>query len=141
MCFLNLVGYNPGVEMNMKNLIGKCHCGKNIFTMTAEPEFQFICYCNNCRVLNSGGHLCGMLFDETKFIEAKDTQHYTYQGGSGNPIIMHFCPACATHLYAYPTVYKGKVVIRANTLEDSNFKPQQCIFTESAFPWDKPVTA
>lgn len=125
----------------MHKLMGKCHCGKNTYTITAEPEFQFVCYCNNCRVLNSGGHLCGMVFDETNLIPAKKTQEYPYQGGSGNPIIMHFCPECATHLYAYPTEYRGKVVIRANTLVDSNFKSQQSIFMGSAFSWDKPISA
>jgi len=123
----------------MTELTGKCHCGKNTFTISAEPEFQFICHCNNCRVINSGGHLCGMLFDQGNFSEADETQIYTYKGGSGNSIIMHFCPVCATHLYAYPTEHKGKVVIRVNTLVDSNFKPQQSIFTESAFPWDRSV--
>ncbi len=123
----------------MKNLTGACHCGKNKFTISAEPEFQFTCYCNSCRILNSGGHLCGMLFDQRQLSAANETQTYTYNGGSGNPIILHFCPVCATHLYAYPTEHEGKVVIRANTLVDSNFKPHQSIFTESAFSWDKPV--
>lgn len=121
----------------MTELAGKCHCGKNKFTVTEKPEFQFICYCNNCRVINSGGHLCGMLFDSNQLSEARETQTYTYKGGSGNSIIMHFCPTCATHLYAYPTEHKSKVVIRANTLIDADFKPQQSIFTESAFSWDK----
>lgn len=121
----------------MTELVGKCHCGKNKFTIaTAKPEFQFICYCNNCRVINSGGHLCGMLFDKDQFSESEDTQTYTYKGGSGNAIVLHFCPTCATHLYAYPTEYKDKVVIRANTLQDVKFAPQQSIFSESAFPWD-----
>ncbi len=121
----------------MTKLVGKCHCGRNKFTVTTKPEFQFICYCNDCRALNSAGHLCGMLFDKEQWSDAKETQTYTYKGGSGNSIIMHFCPICATHLYAYPTEHKDKVVIRANTLENSDFNPQQSIFSESAFSWDK----
>ena len=124
----------------MKNLLGKCHCGENQYKITAEPEFQFICYCNDCRILNSGGHLCGIVFDQTKLVEAGHTQIYSYKGGSGNSIIMHFCPICSTNLYAYPTEHQGKVVIRANTLIDFCFEPQQAIFTESAFVWDKPAT-
>lgn len=121
----------------MQNFTGKCHCGKNTYAVSSEPEFQFICYCGDCRVLNSGGHLCGMVFDEARFTGAKETQTYAYPGGSGQPIIMHFCPTCATHLYAYPTSHKGKVVIRANTLVGADFEPQQSVFTESAFAWDK----
>jgi hypothetical protein len=121
----------------MNGLTGKCHCGKNTFKLASDPEFQFVCHCKNCRVLNSGGHLCGMMFDEDKFQATNETASYTYNGGSGEPIILHFCPDCGTHLYAYPTHYKGKVVIRANTLDNADFTAQQSIFTESAFPWDK----
>lgn len=124
----------------MDNFTGKCHCGENTFTMNTEPEFQFVCYCNNCRVLNGGGHLCGMVSDETKLKKATNTQSYTYTGGSGSAIIMHFCPKCATHLYAFPTEHKGKVVIRVNTLVNSEFHPQHSLFVESAFPWDKTTT-
>lgn len=123
----------------MSELTGKCHCGKNTFSISAEPEFQFVCYCSNCRVINSGGHLCGMLFDQANLSEAVETQTYTYKGGSENPIIMHFCPTCATHLYAYPKEHEGKVVIRANTLGNSDFEPQQSIFAESSFSWDQPT--
>jgi len=122
----------------MQKITGKCHCGKNSYTLTAEPEFQFVCYCSNCRKLNSGGHLCGMVFDQSQLSEASATESYSYNGGSGKPIILHFCPVCSTQLYAYPTEHKDKVVIRANSLENSNFKPQTSIFSESAFDWDRP---
>ena len=121
----------------MPNITGKCHCGKNEFTIKSEPEFQFVCYCSNCRVINSGGHLCGLLFEQDDLLEASQTETYTYKGGSGNSIVLHFCPTCATHLYAYPKEHKGKVVVRANTLENADFKPQKSIFTDTAFVWDK----
>ncbi len=121
----------------MSCYIGSCHCGKNRYEIKAQPEFQFVCYCNNCKVLNSGGHLCGMMFDQAQLTEATDTTTYHYVGGSGDNIVVHFCPTCATQLYAYPTHYQGKVVIRANTLVEGEFTSQQHIFTESAFPWDQ----
>lgn len=100
-----------------------------------------MCYCTDCRVLNSGGHLCGIMFDATKLVEATETQTYSYKGGSGNVIKLHFCPVCSVGLYAYPTEYPAKVVIRANTLLESDFKPQQPLFSESAFSWDKPFAS
>lgn len=122
------------------DITGRCHCGKNEFRLKSEPEFQFICYCSSCRVLNSGGHLCGIIIDEKNFLAATRTETYTYKGGSENLIILHFCPTCATHLYAYPTEYKGKVAVRVNTLENMEFKPQQSLFTDTAFAWDKLFT-
>ncbi|MDF1795100.1 MAG: GFA family protein [Coxiellaceae bacterium] len=116
---------------------GKCFCSENSFEIDADPEFQFICYCSECRELNSGGHLCGMLFDAAQLTEAANTKTFEYKGGSGEPIIMHFCPTCSTQLYGYPTKYAGKVVVRANTIKNSNFKPQQMLFEESKFDWDQ----
>ena len=114
----------------MEIITGKCHCGDNSYSIKAEPEFQFICYCNGCRTLNAGGHLCGMMLDEASFSKATNTQKYSYPGGSGSPIDLHFCPNCATHLYAFPTAYPNKVVVRVNTLEKWNFEPQQQLFKE-----------
>lgn len=120
----------------MPELSGKCHCGENTFAVNAEPEFQFVCCCDSCKNLNGGGHLCGMMFDEGCFTEASSTQTYSYPGGSGQAIDLHFCPKCATQLYAYPREYPGKVVVRVNTIRDSNFKPQHNLFGDAAFEWD-----
>ena len=123
----------------MTELTGQCHCGKNHIRVTNTPESQVICYCTDCRVLNSGGHLCGMMFNEADFKPPEDTCEYRYPGGSGNPIILHFCSICGTHLYSTPKQYPGKVVIRANVLNEVDFKPQQGLFSESAFTWDSPL--
>lgn len=123
----------------MKQLAGKCHCGKNAFNLVNEPEFQFVCYCKDCRMLNGGGHLCGIVFDQKKLKPAEFTHSYRYQGGSGKELILHFCPTCSTQLYAYPTHHQGKVVVRANCLIDFEYRPQKLIFTESAYSWDKPM--
>ena len=117
---------------------GQCHCGKNKYSVDAEPEFQFECHCEGCRVINGAGHLAGILVDATEFSPAMEAKTYTYPGGSGDPVKMHFCSTCGTHLYAFPTHYPDKVVLRANTLTEGDFKPEHVLFPESAFKWDKP---
>ena len=119
-----------------KKLIGQCHCGKNKFEVNAEPVFQFVCYCLSCRVLNSG-HLNGMAFHDEALQKATETKTYSYPGGSGKPIILHFCPVCSVGLYAYPTAHENIVVVRANTLLNAEFKPQKTMYPESAFEWDE----
>ncbi len=120
----------------MTQYTGQCHCGDNHFQLVDTPVYQFICYCKECRVLNSGGHLCGIMFDEKQLKPAQKTTQYDYPGGSGHDIQLHFCQRCGTHLYAFPTEFPGKVVVRANVLEGIDFKPTQSLFAESAFPWD-----
>lgn len=125
----------------MTRIHGQCHCGKNQLKVKEQPQFQFICYCSQCRVINSGGHLCGMMFDEGDLSLPEDTTEYVYPGGSGQPIKLHFCSTCGAHLYSFPTQYAGKVVVRANILIGADFKPQQPLFTESAFSWDATLGA
>ncbi len=120
----------------MTELTGQCYCGKNTYAVNAEPEFQFVCYCDSCQKLHGGGRLCGMVFDASTLTEAQHSKTFTYEGGSGKSIHMHFCPECSTQLYGYPTEYENKVVIKSNTLKSSDFKPQQCLFAESAHDWD-----
>lgn len=120
----------------MQTVTGSCHCGANTFSVEDEPEFQFVCYCTNCRVINSGGHLCGVMFDEATFKPAQAVQVYSFEGGSGQPIDLSFCPNCGTHLYAFPKSAPGKVVVRANTIDETVFAPQKDLFPESRFKWD-----
>ncbi len=125
----------------MEEYIGRCHCGKNTFRVNNQSEFQFICYCDSCKQINSGGHLCGIVFDESHLTKAQHTKTYHYAGGSGSDIILHFCLDCGTHLYAYPTEFANKVVVRANTLKEFNFEPQQNLYAESAYHWDHIVAS
>ena len=124
----------------MQTITGSCHCGINTFSVEAEPSFQFVCYCTNCRVLNSGGHLCGVMFDEETFKPAQEVQEYSFEGGSGKSVDLNFCPKCGTHLYAFPRSVPGKVVIRANTIDEAVFSPNQELFPESKFKWDAGVS-
>lgn len=122
----------------MTTLTGKCHCGKNSFKLSAEPQFQFVCYCNDCQALHGGGRLCGMAFPKVAMTEATDVKTYSYAGGSGSDIHMHFCPHCSTQLYAYPQAYPEAVMVKANVLDDkAAFVPQQNLFTEEACAWDQ----
>lgn len=117
---------------------GSCHCGSSQYYFEGIPKFQFLCHCEDCRVLNSGGHLAGLILTKDKFNMEGSTQSYSYPGGSGNPIELHFCSNCGTHLYAFPKVDESIVVLRANTLLDQNlFNPQKSIFRNEKFHWDQ----
>jgi hypothetical protein len=65
------------------------------------------------------------------------TSVYSYPGGSGNMLNLHFCPKCSTQIAATPAAHKGTMIVRANVLDDmGGFKPGKHIHTDSAFAWD-----
>lgn len=116
---------------------GACHCKKVTYLIKGAKTYEFLCHCSDCRVLNGGGHLSGIVFKEEDFSYEGKVQEYQYKGGSGELIHAHFCPNCSTGLFGLLDSHKGVVVVRANTLDDASiFTPQKSLFAEEAFAWD-----
>lgn len=119
---------------------GKCHCGQVSYEISGDKQFEFFCHCSDCRVINGGGHLAGIIFDKNNLIVTGTPKTYSYIGGSGKKIEFNFCPNCGTPLYAYPLAHENVVVIRATSLENSDtFKPQKSLFSESAHLWENGI--
>lgn len=126
--------------MSEQKVTGQCHCGNVKYSVNETKLFEFLCHCDDCRTLNSGGHLSGIIFQADSLQTEGDINEYNYPGGSGQEVQTRFCPNCSTTLYAFPLAHPDSVVVRANTLDDPNiFKPQQSLFGEKAFDWDVSV--
>ncbi|MDA9189543.1 GFA family protein [bacterium] len=140
-CKFQKQSYCPSHSKMSATLIeGKCHCGLVKYKLNAPKQFEFFCHCQDCRVLNGGGHLSGAIFDKSTLIIDGGPTKYSYPGGSGKNIDSYFCPVCGTSLYAFPLAHPGLVVLRANSMKDDKiFTPQKSIFPESAFKWDNGV--
>ena len=116
---------------------GGCHCGKVKLSFPGESTFSFSCHCGTCQKLVSGGRLLGFGVAEEGVSVDGETSEYRYAGGSGKDIVLSFCPACSTQLFAKPTAMEGAIVIRANALENPNsFTPEKFVFTDEACSWD-----
>ncbi len=69
---------------------------------------------------------------------AGETKTYTYAGGSGEDIILTFCPHCSTQIMGEPKHHPGVAVIRAPILDNSaTFSPMQFLHTDGGNSWDK----
>jgi len=121
-------------------ITGSCHCGKIKYSINGEKLFEFICHCKECQKLNTGGHLCGIMYAKDSLEVSGTPSQYSYPGGSGKPVENQFCPNCGTTVFAFPQSHSEGVVVRVNTLDNPNdFKPQQSLFAESAFAWDTAI--
>ena len=115
---------------------GSCHCKQSSYQVSGDKKFEFMCYCDDCKVI-ANGRLCGVGFDKSALKHDGPLKVYAYAGGSGKNIEAHFCSNCSTTLFAYPLAHEDAVVIRANTLEDpSIFQPQQKLFEEKKGSWE-----
>ena len=121
----------------MQNEIsGGCHCGGVNFKITTQPKSSFLCFCDNCRKLNGGARLAGLVCDESALQTSGQTTIYSYQGGKAD-IAAHFCKTCGTTVFAIPKAYPGIAVIRMGTLEDPNaFPPERNTYADQACAWE-----
>jgi hypothetical protein len=57
-------------------------------------------------------------------------------GGSGNPILRHFCPECGSSFAEEPGTRPGMIILNVGTFDDPTVaKPGREIFRADALPW------
>lgn len=125
-------------EEAVDEVTGACHCGQVSYSVLGEKQFEFFCYCTDCRKLNGGGHLAGIAIAHNNISLRGDPAEYCYPGGSGKMIQLVFCSRCSTQILAFPSSHPDVVILRANTLDrPQQFEPQKSIYTDTAFEWDR----
>ena len=57
-------------------------------------------------------------------------------GGSGNPILRHFCPECGSSIAEEPGTLPGIIILNVGTFDNPTVaKPGREIFRDDALPW------
>jgi hypothetical protein len=61
---------------------------------------------------------------------------FSSTGGSGKPILRHFCPGCGSSIAAEPGTRPGMVILNVGTFDDPAVaQPAVEIFRDHALPW------
>src|SRR6516162_6855256 len=61
---------------------------------------------------------------------------FTSLGGSGNPILRHFCPECGSSIAEEPGTRPGMIILNVGTFDDPTVaKAGREIFRDDALPW------
>ena len=117
---------------------GTCHCGACGYSFPEQSRYyQFCCQFTDCVKLSSGGRLLSVAVNKADFAPSGPLTQYSYPGGSGKPIHLHFCSVCGTQLYAAPEHHPEILAVRATTLPtEFSFIPRSFNFTEEGLPWD-----
>src|SRR5580700_9521146 len=117
----------------MPELKGGCLCGAVRYTTTAEPVMSVICHCRDCEKF-TGGALAAV----PKAVLTIDGTVKTFAslGGSGKPILRHFCPECGSSIAEEPGTRPGMVILNVGTFDDPVVaQPGREIFRDDALPW------
>jgi hypothetical protein len=97
-----------------------------------------ICHCRDCQRASGTGHVPVMGVVRATFEKTGETTSHVCRGGSGQPSIRHFCPACGSLLFGTPQSAPDMVTIYVGSLDDpSTFRAEALIFTRDRLDWDK----
>ena len=120
----------------MPELKGGCLCGAVRYSTTAEPVTSGVCHCRDCQKF-TGSAFGALVYvpKETLMFEGT-TKTFTSPGGSGKPMLRHFCPECGSSIAQEPGTRPGIVVLNIGTLDDpKSITPAREIFCDDALPW------
>jgi hypothetical protein len=115
---------------------GGCLCGAVRYRANAEPAPSTVCHCRDCQKFT--GSAFGILVGVPKEALTIDGRWKTFSslGGSGLPILRHFCPECGSSIAEEPGTRPGLVILNVGTLDDPSWvKPSREIFCDDALPW------
>jgi len=99
---------------------GGCLCGAVRYTAEADPTSASVCHCRDCQKFT--GSAFAVLVRVTKeAVSIEGTpKTFTSLGGSGNPILRHFCPECGSSIAEEPGTRPGMIILNVGTFDDSN---------------------
>src|SRR6516165_11477279 len=124
-----------GVEMEIK---GGCLCRAVRYTAEVDPTSATVCHCRDCQKFT--GSAFAALVRATKEAVTIEGILKTFSsiGGSGNPILRHFCPECGSSIAEEPGTRPGIIILNIGTFDHPAVaKPGREIFRDDALPWVK----
>jgi hypothetical protein len=120
----------------MAKITGGCLCGAVSYTAEADAVSATVCHCKDCQKFTGSVFATLVLVPKEALSVTGTWKTFTSLGGSGKPILRHFCPECGSSLAEEPGTRPGAVILNVGTLDNPQaVKPGREIFRDDAVPW------
>jgi hypothetical protein len=122
----------------MATITGGCLCGAVRYTAEADPTAATVCHCRDCQKFTGSAFAALVRAAKTDVKIAGPLKTFTSIGGSGNPILRHFCPECGSSIAeeSGAAARAGIIILNVGTFDDPSLaKPGREIFRDDALPW------
>jgi hypothetical protein len=117
-------------------LTGGCLCGAVRYKATAEPAMAAVCHCRDCQRFTGSAFGALVAVPKTALETEGALKTFSSLGGSGKPILRHFCPECGSSIAEEPATLPGLVVLNIGSLDEPALvTPTLEIFCDDALPW------
>jgi hypothetical protein len=120
------------VEMEIK---GGCLRGAVRYTAEADPTSASVCHCRDCQKFTGSAFATLVRVPKEAVTIEGMLKTLSSIGGSGNPILRHFCPECGSSIAEEPGIRPGVILLNVGTFDDPTVtKPGWEIFRDDALP-------
>jgi|SRR5579863_6678376 len=120
----------------MATITGGCLCGAVRYTAETDPTSATICHCRDCQKFTGSPFAALVLVSRENLTIEGALKTFSSIGGSGNPILRHFCPECGSSVAEEPGTRPGIMVLNVGTFDDPSLaKPGREIFRDDAIGW------
>jgi hypothetical protein len=120
----------------MAKITGGCLCGAVRYTAEADPTRAGVCHCRDCQRFTGSAFGVVVMAPKETVTFSGSLKTFSSIGGSGKPILRHFCPECGSSIAEEPGTRPGMVILNIGTFDDPKIaKPALEIFRDDALPW------
>ena len=115
---------------------GGCLCGAVRYTADADPTSATVCHCRDCQKF-TGSAFAALVRVAKEAVTIEGTlRTFTSIGGSGNPILRHFCPECGSSIAEESATRRSDIILNVGTFDDPTAaKAAREIFQDDALSW------
>jgi hypothetical protein len=106
------------------------------YTAEADPTIATVCHCRDCQKF-TGSAFAALVRVPKEAVGIEGTlRTFTSIGGSGNPILRHFCPECGSSIAEESGTRPENIILNVGTFDNPAVaKPGREIFRDDALPW------
>ena len=120
----------------MAEISGGCLCGEVRYSANAEPMFSGVCHCRDCQKFTGSAFGALIVVPKDTVTVTGSMKTFTAPGGSGKPVVRHFCPQCGSSIAEEVANAPGAMIFNIGTLDEpKSFMPAREIFLDDALPW------
>ena len=118
-------------------LDGGCACGRMRYRLASEPMFVHCCHCRDCQRQTGSAFVINALIEADRVERLMgETEAVPVPTDSGQPHVIHRCPACKVALWSHYGGRQQLSFVRVGTLDDpAALRPDVHIYTRSKLPW------
>ena len=120
----------------MATITGGCLCGAVRYTADADPSGVTVCHCLDCQKFTGSAFAALVPVQKDAVRLEGKLKTFSSPGGSGKPLLRHFCPDCGSSLAEESGWRPGMMVLNVGTFDDPSIaKPGREIFRDRAWSW------